>query len=355
MKERRSLPRHLLLLVALALALLPAGSAAANPPPLSHRVWLAFVDRDGAPVRPRAVQFIGCRDAACADPVLQLQSGDCSAADCLSGPPLLEGLDRVQCWGSRCLVSVYSMTAPWTFDQVLAQIGGTTLRSQRLHTEELGGGFDLALRVTVGPTGLELAPDPSFEMPGLSYRSFAAGLTITVLSELAVAALWLVLRDRRQVLRILMLVPLVNLSTLPAVWAFFPALAPLSSFDLQSFGTIVLVLSLLYCLLLVWVSRSQTVQMALLSGLGSAAAIWILSFAWDLVPPYFSYFGPPPRATAGLPQLAILVLAELYAWLVEAAVYMLGTRDELSWKRARELSLLTNAASFGLGVWLMGL
>lgn len=356
MKARRILPRRLLLLVAMALAVLPAGSVAANAAAPADHVWLVFAGSDGAPVEPQAVQLLLCHDAACTDPQLLLQSGDCTAASCVAGPAAqTDWPDRIQCHDSRCLVSAYFEDPEWPYGQIVAQINHTALRSQGgwpLPVDELGA--DLPLEVTVGAAGLELAPHPGFEEPGLGDRSLAAGLAITVLSELAVAALWIVLRDRQRVLRRLLLVLLVNLGTLPAVWVFFPAQAPFFSSAGRLFGVIILVLSLLYGLLLVWSFRSQTPKDALIRGFGSAAILTASLMVAGLIAFVGGYGSGSNRATAGLSQLAILVLAELYAWLVEAAVYWLGSRGELSPWRALELSLLANAASFGLGAWLLG-
>jgi hypothetical protein len=273
----------------------------------------------------------------------------------MSGPPQpSDWTEKIQCHDNRCVYSSHSQQKDILFFQLVVQTERDALRSTiSWPLPEHETAATLPLEVIVEEGHLTLQTDIDFEEPELVLRSFWVGLAITLISELAVATVWSLLRARQGIPRRLLMVFLVNLGTVPVVWKFFPSLAPFMTLrGDRLFGLFVLVLALVYGLLLVWIFRAKskktTVTRAVLSVIILLVSLVIAVFG-ALIGMYSS---APLRAAAGLSPLAILVSAELFAWLAEALLYFLMGNNKLPFKRALELAFLANAASLGLGLLL---
>lgn len=77
---------------------------------------------------------------------------------------------------------------------------------------------------------------------------------------------------------------------------------------------------------------------------------WGRSLAPTALTHPFVWFAFPPLGRAlGLGYWGMVVLAELFAWLVEAA-FLAKTKPRVTTKKALVVSLITNGASVGLGL-----
>ena len=348
----------LLVLFLVACLLLPLGVASANAPAPPDEIWLTFVSPDQQAIELAGIQILGCLEASCTDPILLCETGNCSASNCVSGPPQANNWpERVQCHDNRCVFTSYSQQTDVAYFQMVVQTEKGALRSTigwPLPVHETAA--TLPLEVILEEGHLTMQTDINFEEPRVVARSFWVGLAITLASELAVATLWSLLRTRQSIPRRLLMVFLVNLGTLPVVWKFFPSLAPFTTLrGDRALGLFVLVLALVYCLLLVWIFRAQstktTLTRVILSVVTLVVSLVVAAFATLI----WMYSGAPLRAASGLTPLAILISAELFAWLSEALLYFFMDGSKLPFTRALELAFLANAASLGLGLWLQWL
>lgn len=87
---------------------------------------------------------------------------------------------------------------------------------------------------------------------------------------------------------------------------------------------------------------------------GLVKARWTVALGASAITHPFVWFAfPYLRLVPGIGYLAMVIVAELFAWLVEAVYLRLVLR--ISWRRAVLASLAANSASLGLGILMRSL
>ena len=348
--------RFIMLGVVLMLLLLWPVPAQANSAPPPSVIWFMFVDQTSAPVNVDAVQLVGCDSLACAQPVLLQQYGQCQLDGCLqSSPQLNDWSTSFDCAGNRCRSTAFNY--PEGYFKLIAQFSG------RANVSDVSSGLPTdywqkspAWQVSVSETGLSLTPTAAPEYVDKS-GLFLTGLAGTQLIELIIAAaflgIWLK-TDRRRLAGLLGTLFLVNLTTLPVVWFFFPSLGQFQPASARTMGAVVLIVALLYAGLLVWIYRAGTRRWRV--GLIVATVVSLpLTFFCGLLMLFASAYGNYHFYMAGWPGWATVTASEVFAVVAETALMTLLSRGSLSWRQAGLMCLLTNTASFAWGVVVLGI
>lgn len=343
-------------LVGLALAL-PLGRAAANsaPPPAVNWFYIQYAMDQ----RPRLLgaELWGCADAACAQPVLLQSWGQCSAAECSPNPDMLSPaygmyITNFDCGAGRCRSSALQYGRPFfrlalQFDDRLRLQGAALPLAQ-------GYGSHKYWQVMVTPDGLELsevAGQPYGRLPVPPFLAFF-GLTLAV--ELLAAGVYAMLRWKlglEALIGRLAIVALVNLISYPVVWGFFPALIHWSASSAWMVGAGLIGFTLPLAGLL-WgafnarTTRSRVVWIVLTVALLVAGVFCLLLLTFSVS------YGYPAETPAGLPVWAAVLLAEVYAVLLEGLLLFGFTRRQVRLREALLVSLGMNAASFIVGLLL---
>ncbi len=79
-------------------------------------------------------------------------------------------------------------------------------------------------------------------------------------------------------------------------------------------------------------------------------ASWVRSVLPSTITHPFVWFVFPLLSKLGVKWLFVVALAELFAWLVEAAFFALTGKVRVAWRRALFVSFVANAASVVLGM-----
>jgi hypothetical protein len=77
---------------------------------------------------------------------------------------------------------------------------------------------------------------------------------------------------------------------------------------------------------------------------------WVRSVLPSTITHPIVWFVFPLLSRLGVGWLVVVGLAELFAWLVEAAFFALTGKERVPWKRALLVSFVANAASLTLGL-----
>jgi hypothetical protein len=365
-------PVSVLILTILALGLATSlGYANSAPPPSA--VWFYFdlpgQSPSGGGTPFVGLQLLGCEDMQCAAPALLKQTGRCDLPGCLAGPPLPPASgsvdqSRLECFGNRCRSQSYAYPRPY-FRLAMQPIGSGVLLFSSVHELPQGYAHYQYWRVTVENGQLTLTPTEALETPSAFSQPFFGCYLLTLLSELAVAALiWFwQLRGRLGLPRLLLMVGLATSLTYPAVY-LSPALAPFAragerQLFYRSLGGSFFIACLFWLLFaaVIWPARVDghprpSNRWRWVIGLIIGAVLVVCVLAYPLFMFGASYAASYRLAAVGLPVLAAIGLAELYAFGLEAACYRLWSRGDVGWRYALLLSLLANLASFGLGILL---
>jgi hypothetical protein len=336
---------------------IPASTVQANAAPPPPVIWFTFQNEQKEPVTPQGVQLLGCDTMACEQPALLQQFGQCQGTGCLiAEPALTQPLDEFGCAGQRCRSMAYRYGHPYF--KLVAQISSQGYVSNIIDGLPAEGVWasEEAWRVTIAGTNLSLAPDAVPPKPFGRYGLFFYGLLLTLVTELAIAALcfrlWLKL-DLPQLTRGLAMILLINLVTFPVVWFFFPSLGQFQPDSFRKTGLITLGVAIFYVVMLalIWRANQQRRQRVfIILTLLSIPVVFVLTIFLMLIFGYANYRVP----AAGLPAGLILPASELFAVVGEAALLAFFSQGSFSLRQAAELSLLMNLASILVGYLALG-
>lgn len=326
----------------------------ANAPAPPSYAWFNFEGRSSHSLQ--GVQLAECRTPQCSQPVLLMQSGICTDAECLKSPPILSPPHRFDCAGNRCLFvePSYTQRSTGPYYKFLAQFSdrvriseGFVLRIK----DSLSGYSARNLRVMVRDVDLAIVPDTTPMKPS-RWEIFNKALALTELSELSVAALWLwqMKLDKQQLSKALVAIGFVNLLTFPVVWFFFPSLQPFQYSTSRVFGVVILGIASLFGTLL------ATRPIVTFKTLRNIFIGWLISLPIALGIGLFLAivvgYGESLPPVNGIPSLITLPASEVFAVVFEAwLIYRLN--DVISLRQASLLSLTMNLISMILGLLLL--
>jgi hypothetical protein len=353
------LKKFLLVSFVVLIALLPTTVALANSAAPPAVVWFTLLYETGHRPRLEGIQLVGCPTEQCQSPVLLQQYGVCEAAGCLPPPvTLVDGFATAfSCAADRCRGMSYNDYAGMDF-KLVAQFSDQ-VRSSPV-TSKLPSEFGevAAWNVIVGETNLSLTPDatiPTLNEPYELYPRNLILLGLSILVEVLVAwacFYFLTPADRSQWLKRLLVVFLVNLATFPSLWLFFPAFGQFHRAGSRYLGVIAMLVSAFFVALLVIIYRSPrkvrlwaiplTVVGGLVAGFGCSFLLLL------------AYFGGATVYVQGLPSTLVILLSEMYAVIVEAVLISILLKLPPKTRWVWITSLLMNAASFIVGLILVG-
>lgn len=342
--------RQLLQILTALLMILSATVASANAPAPPYALWFFF---DHAP---QSVQLVECRSLRCEAPKLLIQSGTCTASGCLKTVPSLPSDYQFQCAETACLYRepLLSQGARNPIFQLIAQFPREVIaRSSPPFTadfrSEVAGYRDRHFNVTHHDQSLRVKPDD--KMKPSRWELFSTALTITLISKLTIALLFLTVLKfgRTETTKVLLWIGFVNLLTFPVVWFFFPSLQPFQYNAARVFGVFSLLNAIVFSAALV--KRKPTPTNVI-----RTAIVWffclpivlIVTFIVALLVGYAEFL---PSA-AGIPSLITLSVSELCVFVWEGWL-LSRCESSFSKRQAYSLSLVMNLFSLGLGVILL--
>ncbi len=324
----------------------------ANAPAPPSYAWFNFEGLSSQTVL-QGVQLAECRTPQCSQPILLMQSGICTDAECLKSPPVLSPPYRFDCAGDRCLFVEPSYTPRSTgaYYKLLAQFSdrvriseGVALRIK----DSLSGYSARNLRVIVRDVDLAIVPDTTPMKPS-RWEMFNKALALTELSELAMAAIWLwqMKLDKQQLSKALVAIGFVNLLTFPVVWFFFPSLQPFQYSTSRVFGVLILGIASLFGALLATrpIVTFKTLRNIFIGWLISLPIALVIGFLLAIVIGYGESLPP----VNGIPSLITLPASEIFAVVFEAWLID-RLNDAISLRQAGLLSLTMNVISMILGL-----
>lgn len=339
------------LLISVFAVLLPTiALAAAIPPPY---LWFVF-DR-----APESVQLVECQSLTsstepllCEQPTLLIQSGICQVAGCLTEKQILKPPYQLHCAETICLYEEpRSKTKSEPIFKLVAQIpGASTARSsppfRTRYRSPIAGYRDRHLNVSVAQY-LRIRPDD--QLKPSRWEVFGTALSLTLVSEIAIALLFLaILRlNKNQALQILLLVGFANLLTFPVFWFFFPSLQFFQYASTRVFGVFNVLISVIFSVVLIK-RKAITARIIIRTGI-----IWFFSLPIALLLAFiaafivgYSEFLP---SVAGISQSMTLPASMIYtivweAWIIERS------QSYLSRYQVYLLSLLMNLISLAVGL-----
>ena len=348
----------LLFSLLLLIALLPTTIALANSAAPPAVVWFTLLYGTGRTPRLEGLQLVGCPTEQCEQPVLLQQYGVCQAEGCLSSQVTLSGFDlSFGCTENLCRATSYNDYGGMDF-KLVAQFSDRVRSSPVTSKLPSEFGEETAWNVTVGASDLSITPDVSIPTLSEPYELFPrdmAWLGLSILVEVLVAGAcfyFLTPADKNLWLNRLLVVFLVNLATFPSLWLFFPAFGQFHRAGSRYLGAIAMLVSAFYVALLIIIYRSPrkirvwaiplTVVGGLLTGFGCTFLLVL------------AYFGGATVYVQGLSSTLVILLSEIYAVIIEAVLIAILCKLPLKTRWIWMTSLLMNAASFIVGLLLIG-
>ncbi len=332
------------IIAAFVLVLAPMLSSAAPKPP--YFLWFSF-DR-----APESVQFAECRSLQCDTPKLLAQHETCTVPGCLKSLPE----HSFQCAETACLYQE-PLISPGRRNpilQLIAQFPNETVaRSSPPFTTDFRSGIagyrDRHFNITLEDQSLQVEPDD--KMKPSRWELFGTALTITQISELAIALLFLVVMrfNRAEVITVLLWIGFVNLLTFPVIWFFFPSLQPFQYQTARVFGVFSLLNAVAFSYVLI--KRKITIASIIRTAIVWFFCLPIVLIVAFIVALFFGYAEFLPSA-AGILSLITLVMSELCV-LVWKSWLLLRSQFGFSNRQAYLLSLCMNLFSLGLSTMLL--
>lgn len=342
-----------LILLVLILAI-PTLTVLANALPPPFQLYLRFYSDAQNASTVRGVQLVGCADEMCSDPQNLIEFGDCSDAGFLTTSPLLTEDWSLQCTDARCLLE-----SPFSRDTNLP--GMIQIRALTSDGMIITEGTSLpdcdfcanAWKVNVSNPGLAISIDETFTDPRDAFHNFFSTYLFTILVE--VGAAYLVMRLFKSVfpLAVKTVLPAVfvaNLLAYPISWLVIPSFGQFQTDANRKISLMVIALILLMTIIALFLhqrrqSVSKIVKILLWILIPVLAVLFLIGF-------FFVTYSNYEIHVHGLPWIAIVFLAELFAVFFEAFLLSKWTKDSLGFRKSLLLSLFTNAISFALG-WLV--
>jgi hypothetical protein len=343
--------RRLLLLI-LIFGLLLAQPASADVPAQPHSLWFYF-DR-----APEAVQFVECKSTSsllCDQPKLLIQYGNCTDVVCLKTQPILRSPYKFECAETACLYQepLQSQGSRNSIFQLIVQFSNQARSTPPFTTDfrsRIAGYRDRHFTVSSQDKSLQVDPDEA--MKPTRWEVFGLALTITQISELAIALLCLgVLKfNRSQVTKVLLWIGFTNLLTFPVVWFFFPSLQAFQYRSTRIFGAFSLLNAIGFSLALVN-RKTITTKTVIRTGIIWFFCLPIVLIVAFLFAALFSYSEFLPAAS-GISSFITLPASEICVTIWEEWL-LARSQSGLSNYQSYWLSLLMNLGSFLLGLALL--
>ncbi len=329
---------------------LTISTAAANAPAPPAFIWFTFTQS------PEGVQLIECESLLCEQPVLLMQSGDCRSEGCLKGTPALKKPYRFECAERLCLYVEPALSARSgePYFKLIAQFRDRARSSAPFNPNfrsTIAGYGDRHLTVNVQAQNLLIRRDTT--MKPSRWELFGTAIALTLVSELIVAALFLqILKfSRPEWIKTLALIGFINLLTFPIVWFFFPSLQSFQYDSTRVFGASSLLIAGIFGAILI---KQESISLKFLFRIFSA---WIITIpvvlAIAFVAAFVLSYGEVLPSAIGLSSSITLPASELFAVGCEAWLLYRCSENRLSIKQAGSLSLLMNAISLILGLWVL--
>lgn len=344
--------KRLLASLLVVLALLLPQSTLANAPAPPYSLWF-FFDR-----APEAVQFIECRSnnsLLCEQPTLLIQHGTCTASGCLTAKPKLSSDYTFQCAETACLYKEphFSQKSKSSVVQLIAQFSNQARSSPPFIADfrsTIAGYRNRHFTVNTQDQSLIVQPDEA--MKPTRWEMFGRALTITQLSDLAIALLFLAILkfNKSQISRILLWIGFVNLLTFPIVWFFFPSLQAFQYRSTRVFGIFSLLNAIVFSLALINRKKitTKTIIRTVIIWFFSLPIVSIVAFFFAAL---FGYAEFLPSAF-GVPSAITLPASEACVTLWEGWL-LSKSQSDLSKSQSYLLSLLMNLISLMLGLALL--
>ena len=218
-----------IILLAASLLLTPVMVALANGGPPPTTVLLTFDIETAQPVVVEGIQLIECDTQACSRRTLLQQHGVCDAPGCVQSSPEAPKPQESECLGNRCLVSYYRAYREGSppFAKIVVQFTDG-LRESEVFSDKLPAWGETAWRVTVNDSALIVTRDASREALFGAHSHFVEFFALTMVTELAVAAVvlgWGFRARGRRLSIALAYVALANLLSYPVTRFSWPAMA----------------------------------------------------------------------------------------------------------------------------------
>jgi hypothetical protein len=336
----------------------PSEIALANMAPPPSVAWFSLQFEVSPAPRLKGLQLVSCPSEACEQLVLLQQYGVCEADGCLSGPASLSGWSTsFDCTASRCRSTAYPNHGDTAF-KLVAEFTDQVRMSPVTGRLPKSYGKEAAWTVHVRETDLSITPDDTIPAIRLPYERFSQNLGwlgLSVLVEMLVAGVGLSVISRTdwRVWRVRLLAAfLANLATLPVVWLTFPAFGQFQSVGSRLLGILTLVFVAFYVALLVIIYRLR--RKVWLYAFPVLGMVFLVISAACMLMLALNYYNSYTVFVQGLSPTAVIVLSEAFAVAVEAALIGILCRVSLRAPWLWLLSLAMNAASFLVGVALVG-
>jgi hypothetical protein len=336
----------------------PGGIALANMAPPPSVAWFTLEYETNPAPRLQGLQLVGCPSEACEQPVLLQQYGVCEADGCLSGPASSSGWSTAfDCAANRCRSTVYPNHGGTAF-KLVAEFADQVRVSPVTGGLPSSFGQEAAWKVSVRAQSLAITPDDTIPAMRLPYERFSNNLGwvgLSLLVEMVVAGVGLKVIGRTdwRVWRFRLLAALLaNLASLPVVWLTIPAFGQFQTVGSRLLGMISLVLVAFYVALLVIIYRAQ--RKAWRWAFPALGMVFLVVSAACMLMLALNYYGSYSVFVQGLSPTAVIVLSEALAVTAEAALIGILCRVSLRAPWVWSLSLAMNAASFLVGVALVG-
>ena len=347
--------RWRMLIFALALLLIiPTTAALANSLPPPFQIFLRFIPADNTSHSIDGVQLVGCEDSSCSAPQTLAQFGACTAPGFLNTPPVLPESWRLECAGTRCLFEsdFHEIKTLPPYLQVITLQADQGRASQVFQSPDCDY-CTIAWKVDLSESELAVVVDEEFVDPDRAYREFFLTYLFTVLVELLVAAVFIMIfRKSIKVTakKLILTTLLANLLSYPISWLVIPAFGQFQAdfYRRVSIMVIVTVVIVTVASILLQKKRGKLKRgtiIALIVAIPVCAVLFLIGM-------FASSYGNYRVHVSGLPWSVVVILAETFAVIFESFVLSTLLRPELSFKKALLLSLVTNAASFLLGLLL---
>ncbi len=324
----------------------------ANSAPPPQRVWFTFTRTGSAPALPEALQLLACETETCAAPLEIYQYRVCDAAECLPGAVESSGYEGLECAGNRCVLTVYGGQLPSVkYFKLIAQYSDR-VRSSAAAPWSLGRWDEDSSSWTVQVQDTDLALAVGTDAGAtLQIPNLLLGLALTFVIEIVVAGVgfWLLRRDAVGKLsgRLLM-VGLINILSYPLVWVVFPSWTQFQGQWNRTFSIFLTAAVLLYAAALMWIYSPARPR------LGWKIALTALSLPFTLVIllviAFVVSYGNYRLAVSGMSYPVMVLVAEVFVALFEAALIFVLSCKTVSLKHSAIVSLTMNLASFLVGL-----
>ena len=226
------------------------------------------------------------------------------------------------------------------------------LRESEVFTDKLPAWGETAWRVTVNDSSLIVTRDASREALFGAHSHFVEFFALTMVTELAVAAVvlgWGFRARGRRLSIALAYVALANLLSYPVTWFSWPAMAQFQPDASRRAAVVVAVVVALCAAGLVNIVRTEGTMRR--KKMAIALVLLLLGFAASPVAALLLFYGNSRIAVHGLPFGVTILLAEVFAIAFEAVLLYLLARKTWSmplWQAA-VISCVMNVASYLLG------